>query len=109
VPANNNGDPDSRGREATQPTQIPVKGWRDVLLRVKDEISNDTLTLVAAGVAFYAFLSLFPAITALLSIYGLVADPSQIEHQMGSLQGTVPSSAMQIIQKQMHAIASGSR
>lgn len=97
-----------RGREADDPRQIPAKGWRDVFWRVKDEIGTDTLSLVAAGVAFYAFLSIFPAITALISIYGLVADPTQIADQVGSLKGTVPPSALQMLQKQMSAVASPS-
>jgi membrane protein len=64
--------------------------------------------LVAAGVSFYAFLSIFPAITALFSIYSMIADPSQIAHQMGSFKGAVPSSALQLIQKQLSSIAHGS-
>ncbi len=98
----------ARGREASKPTKIPRSGWRDVLIRVKNQISEDTLSLVAAGVSFYAFLSIFPAITALLSIYGMLADPSQVAQQIGSLSGTVPPSALQIIQKQMSSIAQGS-
>lgn len=99
---------DERGRDVDDPRHMPSTGWRDVLLRVKTEIGRDTLSLVAAGVAFYAFLSIFPAITALISIYGLVADPTQVATQVGSLQGTVPPSALQMLQKQMTAVASPS-
>lgn len=106
--ASNSSEDSDRGRDAEDPRQIPAKGWRDVLFRVKSEIGSDTLSLVAAGVAFYAFLSIFPAITALISIYGLVADPTQVANQVGSLQGTVPPSALQMIQKQMSAVASPS-
>jgi membrane protein len=88
--------------------QIPAKGWRAALWRVKEDISHDRISLAAAGVGFFAFLSLFPAITALLSIYGLVADPAAIAQQMDSLKGVVPPAAMQIIRKQMQSIVQGS-
>jgi membrane protein len=84
-----------------------ARRWRDVLLRIKDGFSYETLSLTAAGVAFFAFLSLFPAITALLSIYGLVAQPSQATQPLGSLPGALPAPAIQVIQKQMHSIAQG--
>lgn len=101
-------DEQQRGRTATRPTEVPKAGWRDVLLRVKDDITNDTLTLVAAGVAFYALLAIFPAITAAVSIYGLVADPSQIQQQLSSLQGFLPPNAMQVVQSQLKSVASSS-
>ena len=70
-----------RGREATTPTDIPAKGWKDILWRAYEEINKDRILAVAAGVTFYALLALFPAIGALISIYGLFADPATIaEH-----------------------------
>ena len=53
-----------------------------MLRRVWDEIGQDNMSIIAAGCAFYALLALFPAITALVSIYGLVADPATIEQQI---------------------------
>ena len=69
----------ARGRAADTPSEIPAAGWRDVLWRVKDEMAKDNLSLVAAGVAFYALLAIFPAIAAVVSIYGLVVDPQTVE------------------------------
>ena len=66
-----------RGREAEVPAQIPKAGWRDVLLRLKDAIREDRITLIAAGVAFYAMLALFPAMIVVVSIYGLLMDPER--------------------------------
>src|SRR4051794_13997133 len=64
-----------RGREATSPTEIPARGWKDTLWRVYDEINKDRILAVAAGVTFfYGLLALFPALAALVSIYGLFAD-----------------------------------
>ena len=68
----------ARGRHADKPTEIPKPGWKDILLRVWAEIGRDHVGLIAAGVAFYGLLALFPAITALIAISGLVLQPQQI-------------------------------
>jgi membrane protein len=78
-------DTSARGRDAAKPTEIGTRGWKEIALRVKDEIRTDNLTLLAAGVAFYAMLGLFPAIIALITIYGLVADPNTIERHVESM------------------------
>ena len=53
-----------RGRQAETPLEVPPRGWKDILLRTKREVSEDQLSLVAAGVAFYFMLALFPALLA---------------------------------------------
>jgi len=98
----------TRGRQATSPHQIPIKGWKDIFLRLKDEVAQDRVGLVAAGVAFYGLLALFPAITAILAIGGLLVEPSQIIAQLESLAGFVPEAAMTIIIDQATSVA-GSR
>lgn len=95
-----------RGRKAETPSEIPAKGWKDIGLRVFREFSNDRILLVAAGVTFYAILALFPAIGALVSIYGLIADPQTINAQLTNLQGVMPSGALDIIGEQVKRIAS---
>lgn len=95
---------DAAGRHADRPTDIPAQGWKEVLFRVKDEISKDNMSIIAAGCAFYALLALFPAITALVSIYGIVADPGQIEQQLNALEGVVPQEAFTIIRDQLHSV-----
>ncbi|HET7314392.1 YihY/virulence factor BrkB family protein [Salinisphaera sp.] len=95
------GETEARGREAARPRQMPMRGWRDALFRVKDQIGERALSLVAAGVAFYSFLSLFPALVALLSIYGLIASPRHVAGQMNQLQGAVPASALHLVQSQI--------
>src|SRR6195952_4977286 len=60
------------GRHATQPSNIPWRGWRQVIWRTYFEIVSDRISLVAAGCAFYATLALFPAITMVIAIYGLI-------------------------------------
>ena len=57
-----------RGRLAEKPSEIPAKGWKDILWRVYEGVQNDRILLVAAGVTFYALLALFPATAALVSL-----------------------------------------
>ena len=99
-------DDNGRGRRAERPQDIPKPGWRDIALRTKDEISDDHVSITAAGVAFYALLALFPAIAALISIWGLAADPAQIEQQIGSVAGMLPQEAASILRDQAHKVAS---
>ncbi len=98
-------DAAARGLHAQSPTEVPARGWMEVLWRVKDEISRDNMSIVAAGCAFYALLALFPAITAMVSTYGLIADPADVERHMQSLEGVVPGEAFAIIRDQTHAVA----
>lgn len=98
-------EPD-RGREAASPQDIPRKGWRDVLLRTKSEMARDNLSLIAAGVGFYALLSIFPAIAAAISLWGLFADPAAVEAQMSAAVDVMPGQAADILRQQMHTVAS---
>jgi membrane protein len=100
-------DAHARGLHAESPTEVPARGWKEVLLRVKDEVTKDNMSIVAAGCAFYALLALFPAITAMVSTYGLVADPADVERHMQALAGVVPGDAFAIIRDQTHAVAAG--
>ena len=86
-----------RGRQADTPSEIPAKGWKDIALRLYQEFSNDRILLVAAGVTFYAILALFPAIAALVSIYGAVSDPSTINAHLNDLRGILPDGAIDIV------------
>ncbi len=98
----------SRGRNAETPTDIPAPGWKDIAFRVKDEIAADRVGLIAAGVAFYGLLALFPAITALIAISGLLVEPSQIVDQLESLSGLMPEEVIAIVTTQATSVA-GSR
>lgn len=76
---------------------------------VASRISNDHLTLVAAGVAFYALMALFPALAAMLGIYGLVADPALISDQLGAVAEVVPTEVSTLVEQQLTELASGHR
>ncbi|HBB81796.1 MAG TPA: YihY/virulence factor BrkB family protein, partial [Sulfitobacter sp.] len=80
----------ARGRGAETPMEIPAPGWKDILLRVKEEIATDHVSLVAAGVAFYALLAIFPAVTALMALAGLVMEPAEVTAQLESLINLIP-------------------
>jgi membrane protein len=90
-----------RGRHASTPSDIPARSWKDILFRIYGNIGEDRVMLVAAGVTFYVLLALFPAIAALVALYGLFADPSQIASQVNSLSGVLPTSALDVLHDQL--------
>ena len=92
------------GRMANSPVDIPWKGWKRVLVRTGREIISDRVALVAAGCAFYGTLALFPAISMLISLYGLVFDPATVEPQLATLQDLLPPSAFQLISDRVHEL-----
>ena len=94
----------ARGRHAEIPTQIPLKGWKDIALRVKAEIATDHVGLIAAGVAFYALMAIFPAITALMALSGLILEPAEVTAQLEGLIRMIPEEAAQIILDQAVAV-----
>lgn len=106
TPKNHDPLKDPHGRQVTRPQQIPAKGWKDILWRTVQEFMNDRLMLVAAGVTFYALLAIFPAITALVSIYGLFTDTAALNSQMQVLYDLLPAGAVQIVGEQMERVAS---
>jgi membrane protein len=78
----------------------------DILVRVKNELSKDNLSVLAAGVAFYSLLAIFPALAAAVSIYGLVLDPRGVEQQVSMVIGLLPEEARAIITDQLSRITS---
>jgi membrane protein len=101
-----NPDSERLGRLAHRPTQIPWSGWKRVLRRTAREMATDRISLVAAGCAFYATLALFPAITMLVSIYGLAFDPATVGPQLAVLRDLLPPSAYQLIADRVQVLVS---
>ncbi|WP_424630556.1 YihY/virulence factor BrkB family protein [Bradyrhizobium sp. SYSU BS000235] len=93
-----------RGRHATRPWQIPLRGWRDIFVRTYQQIDEDRLLATAAGVVFYGLLAIFPAITALVSSYGLFADTSTISANLQSLAVMLPEGTFSIVQDQISRV-----
>lgn len=89
------------GEDAERPSQIPARGWRQVAQRGWAEAKADQVPLLGAGVAFFAFLALFPALIALVTLYGLFADPGVIADQINSLTA-LPAEVRQLIVDQIN-------
>ncbi len=96
------------GIHAEKPTDIPWRGWKQIVKRAWAENKADNMPIIAGGVAFFGFLSIFPALIALLSLYGLVATPETVARQVESLSAQLPESAAQIISEQLNAIVANS-
>jgi membrane protein len=101
------GSEPNRGREADAPQQIPARGWKDVLVRAKAETKADNVSLLAAGVAFFSLLAIVPALVALVSIYGLVANPDDVADQISDILRTAPAEARELVQTQLESITEG--
>jgi membrane protein len=99
---------DVHGRGATRPAGIPSRGWRDILLRLKDRVARDNLTIVAGGVAFFAFLAIPSTLSALVSLYGLVFDPVDVQRQVASMHGVIPGEAIKLVSDQLQSLTSHS-
>jgi membrane protein len=96
------------GIHAEKPTQIPWRGWKQILKRAWAENKADNMPIIGGGVAFFGFLAIFPALIALISIYGLVASPQSVAKQVESFSSQLPSSAAALIKTQLTSIVDNS-
>ncbi len=97
------GEP-GRGREAIAPTDIPARGWKDILWRVFWSIPDDRILSTSGGVAFFALLAVFPAIATVVSLYGLFADTGTIGSHLSLLAGILPGGVLELIGEQITLI-----
>ena len=97
-----------RGRFARTPWAIPVKGWRDILLRVTKGMFRDRVFSLAAGVAFYAILAIFPALGVTLSVYGFFADATTVSKHLVLLAGLLPPGTAELLTEQMNRLTMSS-
>jgi membrane protein len=93
-----------RGRGAETPREVPLRGWKDVAVRVKSQIKEDDVPLLAAGVAFFALLALVPTLVALVSVYGLVADPADIQRNIDDVLSAAPTEVRDLVSSQLESI-----
>jgi membrane protein len=96
------------GIHAEKPTEIPWRGWKQILKRAWAEHRADNMPIIAGGVAFFGFLSIFPALIALISIYGLVASPETVAQQVENLSAQLPRDAAALIKDQLTSIVQNS-
>jgi membrane protein len=96
------------GVHAEKPTHIPARGWLQIVKRAWAEHKADQMPIIAAGVAFWAFLSIFPALIATISLYGLVASPEEVSSQIESLSAQLPREAQTLLEAQLTSITENS-
>jgi len=92
------------GRDADAPSEVPAKGWKDIILRVYRGISDDRILANAAAVTFYALLALFPGIAAVVSIYALFSNPQSITQHLDTLSGVLPGGAIDVVRDQLNRL-----
>ena len=85
------------GAQASRPAEIPPPGWKEIAKRVFKSLGKDHVSLVAGGVAFFAFLAIFPALSALIAIYGLLVPPDQVTAQVSQLASILPMQAEEML------------
>ena len=95
-----------QGHSAPTPSDIPKPGWWSIGKRVYASLGSKNLSILAAGVAFYAMLSVFPALAALVAIYGLIADPGTVQQQIHAIHGLIPGEAQKVIETYLKSIVS---
>jgi membrane protein len=84
-----------------------MTGWWALLSATWRRMSKDSLSILAAGIAFQTFFSLFPTLTAVVSLYGLVADRGMVERQIEAVQGVLPPEAVKLIATWLQALIQG--
>jgi membrane protein len=97
-------DSKAHGRLAKKPSQIPARGWRDILVRVYHKFSEDRVTAIAAGVTYFTLLAIFPGVAALVSVYGLFADPQSMANVLQTLSSVLPQDVVGILDDQLHRL-----
>ncbi|MHA6346576.1 YihY/virulence factor BrkB family protein [Roseivivax sp. CAU 1761] len=99
--------PDILTPHAKKPTQMSGAAWWQIVKRVFWDVINDHVSVVAAGVAFFGLLSIFPAATALISLAGYVLQPEDVQSQLESLVDLLPEDAAAIISDQVLQLTGG--
>src|SRR5215210_8984402 len=98
----------NRGRTASRPTQIPARGWKDIILRVFWSLPQDRVLATAGGVAFFALLAVFPGLATVISVYGLFADVTTMSRHLNLLSGLLPQGVLALLAQEMSRLTSRS-
>jgi membrane protein len=97
-------NPDGLGRSAVSPGEIPERGRWYIARRVYRAMGKKNLSILAAGVAYFAMLSIFPGLAVLVALYGLLADPATVQRQIAEVHGLIPAEAQHIITGYLHSL-----
>ena len=92
-----------------KPQLLGLQGWWEVALKIWEELGRDRLFLVAAGVAFFTLLAIFPALSALVAIWSLFGDPKWVADSIGEIAFVLPPGSADIVRSQAELVASGGR
>src|SRR5262245_6462575 len=103
VPARAKGRADARTRAKAR------RAWLEFLRLLYSAIGQHRVVSIAAGVAFFVLLAIFPAIAALVSVYGIFADPAAIRTHLNELASLLPDGAIQIVSDELGRLASGGK
>jgi membrane protein len=95
-----------RGREADSPKEVPPSGWKDTLIRVKEGIKEDKVTLLSAAMAYYALFALVPSLSALVLTYAWISDPAQISQHISQASQFIPEELQRILNSQLTTLSS---
>ncbi|QPG06356.1 YihY/virulence factor BrkB family protein [Salinimonas marina] len=90
-----------RSVDAHSIIDMPIKSWWHIIKRISVNMQRHNLPLIAAGVAFYLLLAIFPLLGALISLYGLMVSPAELQDHMQLLIDVVPSQSRYIIEEQL--------
>ncbi|MFD2091070.1 YihY/virulence factor BrkB family protein [Blastococcus deserti] len=102
------GGRDPQGHDATSPRRIPARGWGRILRRVGRHVLSDRLMVLAAGISFFAVLSIAPVLVTALSVYGAVNTPDQALEQMSSVVRLLPPELEPLVADQLRTITAAS-
>lgn len=96
---------DKYGRDAKKPWEISWRGWWEIAQRVMENVARHDISLLAAGVALFIMLSIFPALNVAVSVYALFSSPENIIAQVEPLRQLLPEQAFEILTEQLTEIA----
>jgi membrane protein len=80
------------------------RDWRRIAPVLWHRLREGRVALIAAGCAFYATLALFPGLSMLVSLYGLMFNPVSVVPQLAALQDVLPKEAFQLIAREVHGL-----
>ncbi|HYV69680.1 MAG TPA: YhjD/YihY/BrkB family envelope integrity protein, partial [Pseudolabrys sp.] len=102
-------EPELTGGRSPPGTEKKRRTWMEIARLLYGAIGQHRVVSIAAAVTFFALLAMFPAVAALVSIYGIFADPGTIRVHLDDLASVLPSGAIEVIGDQLTRVASGGK
>ncbi|MGC1959627.1 MAG: YhjD/YihY/BrkB family envelope integrity protein, partial [Pseudolabrys sp.] len=97
------------GRPPWSTTTKTRRAWLEIARLLYSAIGQHRVVSIAAGVTFFALLAMFPAVAALVSIYGIFADPGTIRVHLDDLSSFLPGGAIEVVGDQLSRVAAGGK